>query len=105
MHTHGFVSRQTKTRAKAEGEKYSAVSADSRHGSSGGEVDWWLVRCHGESGEVLDVSNWNVFVFHGESLPCRIESSPLLHCEAIPKYSSVYSFIQQLGCHNPLHTR
>ena len=38
------------------GEKYSSVSADYRHGSSGGEVDWWLVRCHGESGEVVDVS-------------------------------------------------
>ena len=56
MHTHGFVSRQTKTRAKAEGEQYSSVSADYRHGSSGGDVDWWLVRCHGESGEVVDVS-------------------------------------------------
>ena len=36
--------------------KYSSVSADYRLGSSGGEVDWWLVRCHGESGEVVDVS-------------------------------------------------
>ena len=56
MHTHGLVSRQTKTRAKAEGEKYFSVNADYRHGSSGGEVDWWLVRCHGGSGEVVDVS-------------------------------------------------
>ena len=56
MNTHGFVSRQTKTRAKAEGERYSSVSADYRHGSSGGEVAWWLVGCHGESGEVVDAS-------------------------------------------------
>ena len=63
MHTHGFVSRQTKTRAKAEGEKYSSVSADYRPGSSGGEVDWWLVRCHGESGEVVDASIFFYF-FH-----------------------------------------
>ena len=40
------------------GEKYSSVSADYRHGSSGGEVDWWLVRCHVESGEVVDVSTF-----------------------------------------------
>ena len=25
---------------------YASVSADCRVGSSGGEVDWWLVRCH-----------------------------------------------------------
>ena len=32
------------------------MSADYRHGSSGGEVAWWLVGCHGESGEVVDAS-------------------------------------------------
>ena len=32
------------------------MNADYRNGSSGGEMDWWLVRCHGESGEVVDAS-------------------------------------------------
>ena len=31
---------------EAEMNVYSSVSADCRIGSSGGEVDWWLVRCH-----------------------------------------------------------
>ena len=31
---------------EAEMNVYSSVSADCRSGSSGGEVDWWLVRCH-----------------------------------------------------------
>ena len=31
---------------EAEMSVYSSVSADCRIGSSGGEVDWWLVRCH-----------------------------------------------------------
>ena len=31
---------------EAEMSVYSSVSADCRSGSSGGEVDWWLVRCH-----------------------------------------------------------
>ena len=31
---------------EAEMNVYSSVSADGRSGSSGGEVDWWLVRCH-----------------------------------------------------------
>ena len=45
MHIQEFANRQL-AHAKQEGEKYSSVSADCRSGSSGGEVDWWLVRCH-----------------------------------------------------------
>ena len=55
--TYARVCQQTTKHARKKKErKYSSVSADYKHGSSGGEVDWWLVRCHGESGEVVDVS-------------------------------------------------